>query len=118
VLLVQLMPVALRDVTWSRSYAMPLSLLMIRALTGDFTSGGRDARQRHPNAYVLVRASRATQPPPRSTQAKGPQIINPQVWSAARFVRFSFMINLLWAFTPRIAGVLARDVGSCDRGDG
>jgi hypothetical protein len=46
------------------------------------------------------------------------QIINPQVLLAARFVRFSFMINLLRAFTPRIVGVLARDVGSCDRGDG
>jgi hypothetical protein len=32
----------------------------------------------------------------------------------ARFIRFSSMINLLWAFTPRIAGVLAHDVGSCD----
>ncbi len=28
------------------------------------------------------------------------------------------MINLSWAFTPRIRGVLAHDAGSCDRGDG
>src|SRR5882724_936043 len=28
------------------------------------------------------------------------------------------MINLSWALTPRIRGVLAHDAGSCDRGDG
>jgi len=28
------------------------------------------------------------------------------------------MINLLWAFTSRMRGVLAHDVGSCDGGGG
>ncbi len=41
---------------------MPLSLLMIKALTCGFTSGGRAAPHGQPDVSVLVRTARAAQP--------------------------------------------------------
>jgi hypothetical protein len=56
----------------------------------------------------LIASWRLQAGPPTTTMehrsgSENTQIINPQVLLAARFVRFRFMINLLRAFTPRIA---------------